>query len=639
MLLRFPTENEVAYIYPDSEDFDDHWEKALAGSDGAHRVYSDLRSVHQWIEAAQIFDEDPLEKIQALIENTEECYSALGAILGLAKWETRDNPYYDMRAAIHLLDRVYEDSTNCRWYYVTAFSLELLVSAQRRISHDCSLELQRAVEQLETLSAMDDIPLGTFGDLTRLLVGNSDILESETQTGTRALGICIEVANRLHKEKDYLQERHVLKDTIELASIINADTDGLKRRYVDTFRSNSIEQGERSSMLKASELLRGLNDEIVQSFLSDSGKKEWKKDLREAAEAAARGLRRGGAKIEYPEDDTLHKQQIEEYIERFEQIARVEDTQAALFWLLTDDLFLPDPDQDSENAPILEEISTIGLSYSGHMIEFDPDEADISSHYVIDTMIRIPLLVSVFSSLIADNEIFEADLYNFINQIPDLDSNSGNYLTKIVHNVFEHRYAESIHLGVPQMESILYSHLLARGEDVDALMDEGTGTRTLGSLLPLTKEHLGEQFGCYLEYMYNEPVGQLLSGNLRNRVAHGLLLPTENDQYRSMLILIDLLRIIARFNKTHFYSKYGIPATVTYGPSRFKLAIKSYRESPDITDQEILDFIESDNPTITELADEFDVPYSLAHSRIQVLEAVDSVEVTPKDEDYICRKT
>lgn len=638
MLLRFPTKNEVAYIFPKSDDFEKHWEDALLNSNGAYQVYSDIRSIYQWIEAAQIFEEDPLVKLRALESNTTDFYPILIAFPAIAEFEINDGSHYNMRAAIHLVDRFYQNSIDRNWYYVTPFCLEMLVSLQDRLSYDCTLELQRAVDQLQQLVDMDDVPLSTFGDLVRLLLDNPHILENEARMVTQAVGLCIQLCNKLRMKKDYRQERDVLKETIELANLIDADLSGLQRRYVDTYRLNSVEQGKRSSMLEANELLTGLNDEIVQNILSDDEKKIWKNDLRDAAEKAARNLKNNGAKLDYHQDDDVYKRQIEHYIECFEQIASAEDTQAALFWLLTENKFLPNPDQRSENAPLLERISTMGLSYSGHMIEFDPEDADISSHYIIDTMIRIPILVSVFSSLISSEQLFEADLYDFINQCPDVEPNDNYYLTKIISNLFENRHAESIHLGIPQMESILYSHLRARGEDVDALMEEGTGTRTLGSLLPITKQYLGDQFGSYLQYMYNKPAGQLLLGNLRNRVAHGLLLPGENNQYLSLLILIDLLRLIARFNNTHFHGEYGIPTTVTYGPMQYKLALIPYRNNPSISDNDLLEFIESNAPIIEEVANHFDISYPLAHSRIRVLEAVDKIEITPKNEDYLCQK-
>ena len=177
MLLRFPTENEIGYMFPQSDDFEDHWKQALRENEGAHRVYSDLRSVHQWIEAAQYFDEDPLEKIQAIAKNTDNFYPALQSFVAIAEWEESDGSYYNLRAAIHLLDLTFQNLYDRNWYYVTAFSLKLLVSSQRSLNYDYSLELERAVNELESLVKMNDTPLGTFGNLVRLLLDNSDTLE------------------------------------------------------------------------------------------------------------------------------------------------------------------------------------------------------------------------------------------------------------------------------------------------------------------------------------------------------------------------------------------------------------------------------------------------------------------------------
>ncbi|WP_157745903.1 hypothetical protein [Halorubrum trapanicum] len=636
MILRFPSENEVAHYFPDAEDIDEHRRQALESENDAYRYSSDLRSVYQWIVFADYTGEEPVGKIRSAVDATTEFHPELIAILGIAEWEVNRSKYHHGRAAVHLLDLGYKRADRRAWHYVAVFCLQRLIPLQAKLSMNFDLEIQRAVSQLEKLAEEDDIPLGAFGDLVRLLLDNPDNLEENPEYGIQAISACIQATNKLRQDNSFFQERDLLAETIELAEIVDVEDDGLRDRYVETYRLNSKQQGDRSSMLEADELLEGLKDDLAMERLSEEEKNQWKRNLRRAAESAARDLKRDGAKIEYTGGDTQHKWQINRYLSRFEQISEVYDKQAALFWLLTNEQFVPNPDQISDGTPLLEMIGTMGLSYSGHLVEFDPEDADISSQYIIDTQIRIPLLISVFSSLITDRELFEADLYEFINQIPVLDSDNIYYLTTMITAVFEQRHAEAIHLGAPHIESTLYTILREKGEDVDALMEDGTGTRTLGSLLPKTKEYLDGGFGRYLEYMYNEPVGQLLMGNIRNRVAHGLLRPSENDQYRSMCILVDLLRIIARFSKTHFWSQYGIPERVSYGSGGFEFAIKPYRETPDVKDDELVEYITSTQPSVKEIASQFDIPHELAYARVKVLEAVGMVETTSTEDHLRC---
>jgi hypothetical protein len=206
-----------------------------------------------------------------------------------------------------------------------------------------------------------------------------------------------------------------------------------------------------------------------------------------------------------------------------------------------------------------------------------------------------------------------------------LDSNNLWYLTRVTTNVFEGRDVEAIHLGATRVEALLYRLLREEGEDVDALMDEGTGTRTLGSLVPKLGEYVGEDFQEYIRYAYGEPVGQMFGGNIRNRIAHGLLLPRENNRLYSLLILADLLRILTRITRTEHLAWFGIPDAVlrpTPGLNPpFPLVIRGYRRHTFPSEVELTDSLDSGGQPVEEVAEKLGVPHSLAMARVRLSEA------------------
>lgn len=637
MLLRFPTEGKVYYHSPDADEFERHWENAHDNPDDSYYVLSDLRSVYGWMEVEEYFDTEAHQEIWSLIEECD-IYSpgllAAGAIVQFEELSGQE-AYLNALAGVRLLDEAYTSARSNGWYYVSPFYLEELIDIQRALSIEIDLEIERGVELLNDLAEMDDIPLGTFAEVIDLLLSNSPAVENNRQCGLRALGICIRVENRLHNARHFFQERSLLAETIELADILDVPTSDLKERYVNTYRLNAERQGERDDFLKATELMSGLNDEVVLGVLADAEKKEWKEDMRSAAESAARNLRHEGVSLDSVRERWIHQEQVERYIQRFKQIADVYDRQTALFWLLSNEVFVPDPDQVAEEAPLTEQIQTLAVSLSGHMIEFDPQEAEISARYVIDTNHRISLLISVFSSLFKDGTLFEGDLYQFLNSLDKLDSDNLLYLTIFISAVFEDRHTEAIHVGAPRMEAILYSLLRDKGEDVDALMEEGTGTRTLGSLIPSAEGHMNDDLRIYLRYMYNEPEGQLLHGNIRNRVTHGLLFPAENNRFLSLLILVDLLRVCTQFHLSELRANYGVPSVVETNVPYADLVIESGRDFSSPSEDEILSYIGTNGKTIEEVSEEYNIPYDLTFAKVKVLEELGDVEIEDGGDDRV----
>jgi hypothetical protein len=646
VLLHFVDDNTRSFYFLTPDQFSEKWVEALDDPDNNYHVRANLRSTFDWIQVAQAFGENPQEKIGELHTECKRDIDsrALAAAVAAVEWNetTGREAYNSARAAIQLLDQEYNRCIKRDWNYVATFCLGKIMELQGAICHIGSYELERAIELIELVTnvdTVDDVPLGNFGDLVRVFTENSAAASQEIPLTTKALAICVREMNRLRQSGSLFQERDLLRDTIDLARIINAETTGLERRYVDTFWQNANYQAERGASLEASEIAAGLDDDIVSQVLTAKEKSEWKGRLRSAVQSATWDLRRKSARLTTSRDQLLHQISVSDVVDKFNQIRIAYDTQAALFWLLTYDGLVPEYDRDQNNIGISSMISQTTYSSSGHLIEFDPQDSDISAQYVIDSSLRIEMFVNILGTLFGQGALTEVDIYVFLNEVID-SANDQWYLTKVISNVFDSNHTEAIHLGVTRIEALLYTLLLREGEDVDALMDDGTGTRTLGSLCESLEDHVSEDFHQYLTHVYNEPVGQLFLGNLRNRASHGLLLPKENNGFYSGLIVGDLLRILARFNVSELTAKHGIPATLSIGTDELNLstlsrlfpyAIKPSRRVVVPSEDEILLHIDSDEPRIGEVGEQFDIPFSLALAEIRVLESLSKIEIDGDD--------
>jgi hypothetical protein len=629
MMLHFIDEDEYVFYFPDASNFDRRWKESKTDPSQNYYIKSSLRSVFDWIDAAEMFGESPRDKIWDLIESSTSDSRALVAAGATTEWHEKSggNAYNNARAAISLLDQAYEDAITRGWNSVALFCLQKITDLECQLGSAGSTEVERAVDLIGALTDTSDVHLGNLSEALQLLVDNKPILNPQGHHEKRAFVLCIKQANRLRNQKQFFQERSLLSTTIKLAEILNIPTADLEDRYVETYRLNADLQSERSSSLEAQELVQALEDQNVLDRLSDDEKEEWKSRLRSAVQSAAQELKREGAVIDSPHQRFLHQSNVERFVRQFEQIKYVYDTGAALFWLLTRDELLPEHTDDSVSSNIHDILSQKMYSLQGHLIEFDSDNADITSRYAIEARIAISTVVSVISTLISNGSLAEAGIYNYLSRVPDLDQENQWYLTRFISNVFDGNDLEAIHLGATRIEAILYNLLREEGEDVDALMDDGTGTRTLGSLIPKLNQYVSVDFQEYIRYTYNEPVGQMFNGNIRNRVSHGLLLPRENNRLYSLLILTDLLRIVTRMNRTVHHARYGIPATVLI-PTQglpFPLVIRSYGRSDFPDEDSFLEYLDGQSRTVGEVADHFDISYRLALIRIRLSEVTGDV--------------
>jgi hypothetical protein len=544
-------------MFTTPEHIEEAFEKAKNDPSSDYHLKSEINQVYKWIDKAEDYGEDPHEQIEKGLEQIDIGFSGLSAIEALCQWETTGS-YHDARAGIHLLSYAYKISRERRWNNTAVYLLQKLITVQKELRRDCSDEIDHTVAFLEDVfKNPDDVHLTNLGTLLQILVDNPEYASQENIM--RAFAVTLLRINKLHSSGDHPQERSFIEIAISLGEMGDFRTDDLEQRYVKTYRLFAEQQD--SETAKGGILQRGIMDDTVTRVLSDEEKREWKSDMSDVFQAATNNLNRGGEDI----GDIIdfdYEGEIERYSKLFRLMGRCYSPPKALYWFLTSNEYVPSWDENDETG-YRDVFNTISPSPSGHAIQLSPNvdaDSELNSRYLSFRSTNTILLVNNFNALLSRRQIQERDIYGLMDIIPWLNPSDLWYLTKVVSATFDHRSVEATHMGVARLESLLYRAMEYQEEDIDRLLESGSGTRTLGSLLDVAEKYLGEDFYQYMKYTYVEPEGQISGGNIRNRVAHGQLTRSDGHEFYASLILLDILRVIVRCDPTFFGSVFGYPS-------------------------------------------------------------------------------
>lgn len=550
-------------MYTTPGNIEDSFETAKEDPSKDYHLESELNSVYRWINEAENHSQSPQENIKKAVQDTEISFPGLIAAECLCQWYT-DQSYKDALAGIYLLSEGYEMSRERGWETVAIFCLQKLITLQKELGYDYDSEVIRIVQFIEqAFKGQEDVHMTNLGTLFELISDNSDDIHRSILL--RTLVFCIMRVNLLRDQGSYLNKREFLKTAINIGNSADINVHGLERRYAETYHLRGEYQD--NSLSEGSEFELGLNDEIVQRALTDEEKRQWKEDMSDAFEKGAQELKRTGvdlrSRVEYnPENDWEKISNI------YQLIARRYSRTTAFYWFLTSSEFVPDWNWGLEGATIGNAFSTLAPSSGGHVTRIDPniDPEDVDSEdevkpmYLSNLSHYYELAVNSFTYLLNEGQLSEGRIYVILNEIPWLTNDDRWYLTKVTTAIFDRRFAEAIHMGVPRLESILYQVMKYQGEDVDSLLESGSGTRTLSPLLETAEDYIGEDFYRYLKYTYADQQGEIANGNIRNRVSHGHFTYYDDNGLYAFLLLFDILRIGIRCAPTSFIATFGLPS-------------------------------------------------------------------------------
>lgn len=153
--------------------------------------------------------------------------------------------------------------------------------------------------------------------------------------------------------------------------------------------------------------------------------------------------------------------------------------------------------------------------------------------------LRDAILTSILFRVFEEDIITEGDLYLWA--INELTVHDVAYLTDFIIAVFDNRYADALHIGIPRLEGAIASILKERGFETASLQDGYTTPVPLPGLLNMLDGHVDEDLVEYIRFRYSDISGQ----RVRNQVAHGRAEYGLAAPQICMILLYDIFRSIS----------------------------------------------------------------------------------------------
>lgn len=187
------------------------------------------------------------------------------------------------------------------------------------------------------------------------------------------------------------------------------------------------------------------------------------------------------------------------------------------------------------------------IGRDGHLVR--SDGASIDNHLIQQTMIGINVgsifLEALVERLIKEKSLNVQSIVKYLQQFDIFNTNNIALIQRGLERHFSGDYVSSIHVLIPQIESLVRRLLSKNG--VDVVTFERGKTNTHDAILTAlidreeTKELLGKSLQWYIKLALVEKLGL----NLRNEVAHGLISQDQCSK-RNSLIAIHVLILLTR---------------------------------------------------------------------------------------------
>lgn len=531
--------------------------KAVPGED-SHLSMS-LRSLVRRLRNDRITDEE----LNAELAEIEEDYPLFGVVEPLRKW-IEDKDYEDgAEPALELFKEAYADARRRDWQNVAVLCLEQLDQLRRETGGKQNEQtVRQAVEFLENEFTVDDVHLSNFSRLVGMVIDHCSFADEELVQ--RCIDV-VEVRRELcEREGSYRNGRDMLEKLIQLKQALGRDIGREQELLVESFE-NEVGRPKKYN-LKASILSEGLNRCI--SFIDDERERDWKRNIRRYNRKARDGeFTEVG--LEEDEADIL-QEEAEENIKRIKRFFRSVPIEPdvsvySLYCLLMSDGYLPSYEMArsiSEERSITEILPHVRISAEGDPIETTEgglEEPDRLPH-TYPMMLRHynAILANALYELVEEGDLDAMDFIELLTCTRKLSVDDQAFLQDLVIAVFEERYPESVHLGIPRLEGVVTRLLENSGEPVTGLKDGDIEQSSLGGLLETVQELTSTEFGIYLKARYTDKFGL----NLRNRVSHGQIRYVECQFGNAAHILFDIFRIMVHLSETEFNAVFGPPVNI-----------------------------------------------------------------------------
>ncbi|EMA14626.1 DUF4209 domain-containing protein [Haloarcula amylolytica] len=516
----------------------DKLEQAKINPEKDYHLKMDIRRIIRVIES----DRDHSEMVENELEELDAEHPIYHLIESLDTWESSDHQEFEsgINAALIALDDLYELALEEEWNSVASYSLLKSVEYREELGgFDPTDPFDEVLDFLNThFHGESDVHLGQLGTHVRKMLEHLDEMDEDVINSL--LDIIEDRAQHLKSDKQYMSERDYIDYQITIKSHLGEEVSNEQERLIETYKDEFEQKNSANSMIKADILERGVAK--CQEFLSDEKENEWRLKIRELNKQAAEEMPVRKREVDVGED-------VSRIIDQFKQVREDNTSWQALANLLYAPIGQGDFQASTENmgeTPGANMLPKSVLSVEGDSVGFEPGMTQEGERapagYTDELNMANHTLAVALQRLIDDNLLSESDFYMVLTLIPGVSIQDEAFLTDALINFFEERYAESIHLAIPRLESVTANVYEEMGKSVTKNQGQVYHQKGLGGLFGLIEEDISTNFGKYLQYRYTDTAGQ----NIRNRVAHGQIQYSSTNFKLAATTLFDIFRVGAR---------------------------------------------------------------------------------------------
>lgn len=522
---------------PDSR-LEEIFSRTRGGQDSESHLQLEIERIKRRVSDAED-SQAAAEELLDELEDIEIDHPVISALEGLVQWEA-DHDYDD--GAVPALDAyrdAVDEAVDDGWLNVAVHAAQQAAMIAADLSDDDELEywIPRIVDLFELY--WEDITPNTRGNLLDTFPRFEHFAAEETVDEYEA--VLESAAETAQEKEDYGVERRFLNALIEIRRSRDRDISPQQEALIRSYNDEAEAIEDRGQMYRATVFQRALDN--CAEFADEEQLTDWKQELRAANRAA---IRDEMAEIEHePDEDEIEEleEYIDEIVDQVRKIAQNETGGAALMFLLSRKDFLPQLEElrkTGEESSLMELVSHRHMTKEGDAIP-DPEDRSRPRNYPISVQFRDNVLISILFRVIEENIITEGDLYLFLWTVDELTVHHIAYLTDFIIAVFDDRYADALHIGVPRLEGAIASILKARGYETASLQDGYTTPVPLPGLLNLLEGNIDEDLVEYLRFRYSDISGQ----RIRNQVAHGRVEYKLAAPQMITILLYDIFRSIS----------------------------------------------------------------------------------------------
>ena len=524
----------------------DKIEQAQLNPEKDYHLKMDIRRVLRFIES----DKDHSEVVDAELEELSSDHPIYRLIESFAVWEESGHQEFEsgMSSALDALDDLYELSLEENWNSVASYSLLKSIEFREELGgFDPADQFEDVLDFLNSnFLGESDVHLGQLGTHVRKMLEHLDKMDDDAIQSL--LQLVEDRAQNLRDDNRYMTERDYLEYQITIKNHLDKDIADEQSRMIESFEDELEQKSSAKSLLKADLLERAVA--TCQPYLSDEKENRWRLRIRELNREAVNEMPGIEHEVDVGDD-------VSRIVERFKEVREETSSWEALAMLLYAPIGQGNFENSLENAgetPAANMLSRNVISPEGDSVGFEPgfgqDGERAPSGYIGSMKVANHTLAVAIQRLIDENLLSEADFYTVLSLIPGISVHDEAFITDALINFFEEKYAESIHLAIPRLESVTANVYEEMGKAPTKNQGNVYRQKGLGGLFGLIEEDVSLNFGKYLQYRYTNTSGQ----NIRNRVAHGQIKYGANDYKLASTLLFDIFRVGARISATYIES-------------------------------------------------------------------------------------